>query len=76
MCFFPQNGATLNDSICFFIFQGILFTQSGKGSSDFCYFLKVKINLKRDRKLRKTFFYKSRNYCDVFISTKPKMLHQ
>ena len=76
MCFFPQNGATLSDSLCFFILQGILFPQSGKISSDFCYFLKVKINSKRDQKLWKTFFYKSRNYCDVFISAKPKMLYQ
>ena len=38
--------------------------------------IQVKINTKRDQKLWKTFFYKSRNYCHIFISTKPKMLHQ
>ena len=63
MYFFPPNGATLNDSLCFFMYHGISFQQSGKVSSDLCYFQKVKINTKRNRKLRKTFFYKSRNYC-------------
>ena len=44
MCFFPRNGAILNDSLCFFIYQDILFPRSGKISSDFCYFHKVRIN--------------------------------
>ena len=62
--------------LCFFIYQSISFPRSGKVSSDLCYFHKVKSNTKRNRKLWKTFFYKSRNYCDIFISTKQKMLHQ
>ena len=76
MCFFPRNGATLNVSFCFFIHQGISFPRGGDVSSEFCYFHKVKINIKTDPKLWKTFFCKSRNYCDIFISTKRKMLHQ
>ena len=58
MCFFPRNGATLNYSLCFIIHQGILFPRSEKVSGDFCYFHKVKINTKRDRKLRKLFSIK------------------
>ena len=58
MCFFPRNRATFNDSLCFFIYQGILFPLSGKVSSGFCYFHKVEMNTKTDRNLWKTFLCK------------------
>ena len=84
MYFFPRNGATLNDSFCFFMYQGISFPRSGKVSSDLCYFHKVKINRKKTGNCGKLFsikleiivifnFHKTENVTPVsFIFTKWK----
>ena len=74
MYLFPRNGATLNDSFCFFMYQAVLFQPNGKVPSDLCNFHKMEINT--NRKLWKLFFYERRNYYDIFISKKRKMLHQ
>ena len=58
MYFFPRNGATLNDSLCFFMYQGISFSRSGKVSSDLCYFHKVKITRKKTGNFGKLFSIK------------------
>ena len=87
-CFFPRNEVTLNDSLCLFIYQGISFSQSGKVSSDLCYYhasTKWKLIQKETGYCEKPFsinkllwyfyFHRTENVTPVnFVSTKSESI--
>ena len=58
--FLSTKWSNVNDSLWVFLYTKVF------------HFHEVEINTKTDRKLENVFFYKSRNYCDNFISTKWK----